>query len=74
MVVWLSWQITSSEKRLIMDQGTPGKSLIKEVEKLREAVVMLCGLQKELAQKVEAALKGQIKVYELTKERTRTCD
>lgn len=40
-----------------MDQGTPGKSLIQEVEKLREAVVLLCDLQKELAQKVEAALK-----------------
>jgi len=57
-----------------MENGLPGKSLIKEVEKLRDAVVLLCDLQKELAQKVEAALKGQPKVYELTKERTRTCD
>jgi hypothetical protein len=40
-----------------MENGLPGKSLIKEVEKLREAVVLLCDLQKELAQKVEAALK-----------------
>ena len=34
----------------------PGKSLITEVEKLREAVLMLCELQKELAKKLEEAL------------------
>jgi hypothetical protein len=44
-----------------MENGLPGKSLIQEIETLRVAVVMLCDLQKELAQKVEAALKGQPK-------------
>ncbi len=32
------------------------RSLFHEVTKLREAVLRLCDLQKELAQKVEAAL------------------
>ena len=31
----------------------PGKSLITEIERLREAVLMLCELQKELAAKVD---------------------
>jgi hypothetical protein len=39
-----------------MEPSSPGKSLITEVEKLREAVLLLCDLQKDLAQKVEAAL------------------
>jgi hypothetical protein len=52
-----------------------GESLsFRKWKTLREAVLRLCDLQKELAQKVEAALKGQIKVYELTNERTRTGD
>jgi hypothetical protein len=34
----------------------PGKSLINEVEKLREAVLLLCDLQRELAKKVDATL------------------
>ncbi len=34
----------------------PGKSLIAEVEKLRNAVLLLCDLQKELTVKVDAAL------------------
>jgi hypothetical protein len=37
-------------------QPSPGKSLINEVERLREAVLLLCELQKELAKKVDAAL------------------
>ena len=32
----------------------PGKSLITEVEKLREAVLILCDLQRALATKVDA--------------------
>jgi hypothetical protein len=32
-----------------------GKSLINEVEKLREAVLLLCELQKELAAKIDAS-------------------
>jgi hypothetical protein len=39
-----------------MEPSSPGKSLVTEVEKLREAVLLLCDLQQELAQKVEAAL------------------
>ena len=38
------------------DFCSPGKSLIREVEKLREAVLMLCESQKQLAAKVDAAL------------------
>jgi hypothetical protein len=34
----------------------PGKSLINEVEKLREAVLLLCDQQKELAANLDAAL------------------
>lgn len=34
----------------------PGKSLINEVERLREAVLLLCELQRELAKKVDEAL------------------
>jgi hypothetical protein len=34
----------------------PGKSLINEVEKLKEAVLLLCELQRELTKKVDAAL------------------
>jgi hypothetical protein len=34
----------------------PGKSLIGEIEKLREAVLLLCELQKELTARVEEAL------------------
>lgn len=37
-------------------QPIPGKSLINEVEKLREAVLLLCELQKELTVRVEEAL------------------
>ena len=33
----------------------PGKSLINEVEKLREAVLLLCDLQRELAAKIDAS-------------------
>jgi hypothetical protein len=43
-------------------QPSPGKSLITEVEKLREAVLLLCELQKELAEKVDAALQSPIKM------------
>jgi hypothetical protein len=39
-----------------MEPSSPGKSLVTEVEKLREAVLCLCDLQQELAAKVEAAL------------------
>jgi hypothetical protein len=39
-----------------MEPSSPGKSLITEVERLREAVLLLCDLQRELASKVEAAL------------------
>jgi len=38
----------------------PGKSLITEVEKLREAVLRLCELQSELAKKVDEALSTPI--------------
>jgi len=38
----------------------PGKSLITEVEKLREAVLLLCDLQRELAKKVDEALQSPI--------------
>ena len=38
----------------------PGKSLINEVEKLREAVLLLCELQKELTKKVDEALQSPI--------------
>ena len=34
----------------------PGKSLINEVEKLRDAVLLLCELQKQLTVRVEEAL------------------
>jgi hypothetical protein len=34
----------------------PGKSLIHEVEQLREAVLLLCELQKDLAKKLDEAL------------------
>ncbi len=34
----------------------PGKSLIGEIEKLREAVLLLCELQKEVAQKLDEVL------------------
>jgi len=44
----------------------PGKSLITEIEKLREAVLLLCDLQRELATKVDAALNNPI-----TKEASR---
>ena len=36
----------------------PGKSLINEVEKLREAVLLLCDLQRELARKVDEAMQS----------------
>ena len=39
-------------------QPTAGKSLINEVEKLREAVLLLCDLQRELTKKVDAVLMG----------------
>jgi hypothetical protein len=39
-----------------MESSSPGKSLITEVERLRDAVLLLCELQRELALKVEAAL------------------
>jgi hypothetical protein len=42
-----------------LPNAAPGKSLINEVEKLREAVLMLCELQKELAKKLDAALDGK---------------
>ncbi len=41
-------------------QPSPGKSLITEVERLREAVLMLCELQKEVAKKLEQALQSPI--------------
>ena len=34
----------------------PGKSLIAEIEKLRDAVLLLCDLQRDVASKVDAAL------------------
>jgi hypothetical protein len=37
---------------------SPPKSLIGEVEKLREAVLLLCELQKEVAKKLDATLDG----------------
>jgi len=40
------------------DQQPSGKSLINEIEKLREAVLLLCELQKELTKKVDAVLMG----------------
>lgn len=43
-----------------MENGLPGKSLIQEVEKLREAVVLLCDLQKALALKIDASLREPI--------------
>jgi hypothetical protein len=39
-------------------QPSPGKSLITEIEKLREAVLLLCELQKQLAKKLDAVLMG----------------
>jgi len=39
-----------------MTPSAPGKSLITEIERLREAVLMLCELQKELTVRVEEAL------------------
>ena len=39
-------------------QPSPGKSLINEIEKLRDAVLLLCDLQRELAKKVNAVLMG----------------
>jgi hypothetical protein len=41
-------------------QPSPGKSLVTEVEKLREAVLLLCELQREVAKKVDEALDGKI--------------
>lgn len=38
----------------------PGKSLISEVEKLREAVLLLCELQKEVAKKLDAMVGNSI--------------
>jgi hypothetical protein len=40
------------------EPSSPGKSLIEEVERLREAVLRLCDLQQELALRVEAALQN----------------
>lgn len=42
-----------------MQNGDTGKSPINEIEKLRVAVLLPCDLQKELAQKVDGALKGR---------------
>jgi hypothetical protein len=57
-------QLTPDEVRLntVAPPGflASGKSLITEVEKLREAVLLLCELQKELAKKVDAALNNPI--------------
>jgi len=39
-------------------QPSPGKSLIHEVEQLREAVLLLCELQREVAKKVDESLNG----------------
>jgi hypothetical protein len=39
-----------------MMPSAPGKSLINEVEKLREAELLLCELQKQLTVRVEEAL------------------
>ena len=39
-------------------QSSPGKSLIREIEQLREAVLRLCELQQELAKKLDAALES----------------
>ena len=56
----MSEHITAETMKLneVQPEGfcTPAKSLIHEVEKLREAVLMLCELQREVNQKVEAAL------------------
>ena len=38
------------------EPSSPGKSLITEVERLREAVLLLVETNRELASKVEAAL------------------
>jgi hypothetical protein len=38
------------------DHGAPGRSMFQELTALREAVLLLCDLQRELAVKVEAAL------------------
>jgi hypothetical protein len=43
------------------EPSSPGKSLINEVEKLREAVLLLCELQKQLAKKVDEALQSPIR-------------
>ena len=39
-----------------METSSPGKSLITEIERLREAVLLLCDLQRDLTVKLEAAL------------------
>jgi hypothetical protein len=55
-------QLTSDNMHLndVPPPGFPaqGKSLITELEKLREAVVMLCDLQREVAKKLDAVLLG----------------
>ncbi len=44
----------------------PGKSLISEIERLRDAVLMLCELQKEVAKKLEALTNNPIVMGERT--------
>jgi hypothetical protein len=53
---------------------TPGKSLIYEVEQLREAVLRLCDLQRELAKKLDAALNSVSKPSPLTENHFLTID
>ena len=48
---------------------SPGKSLVGEIEKLREAVLMLCELQKQLAAKVDAALNEESPITSVEDQR-----
>jgi len=41
------------------DYGAPGKSLIREIELLREAVLRLCELQQALDVKVTAVIENK---------------
>jgi hypothetical protein len=57
-------QLTSDNMQLneVAPPGftAPGKNLINEVGKLRDAVLLLCDLQRELAKKVDEALNGKV--------------
>jgi len=59
--------LTTTESGRDVENGDPGKSLIKEVETLREQVQQLCAAVRQLVQlqslanqKLDAALKGGI--------------